>query len=359
MASKLQKTWEKRIEKAKKAREDWADLFRVDLGRKYFEGQQNPGVPDEEWITINKIYTHLMAQLPAMYSLDPYFYVKVKKSFKIDVEAIAEMERKGKIRQSMLNYLKVELKLKSKARMAISDAHFEYGILKVRRASDLEKHPRAGEEIVDDDNKPVLDPETGKPQVYPEMLPVNERYEIHRVHPADFLWDADAGPLEDDWSWLAQRTTMTKEKALKDKRFKVSDIEKIKGRAIDGEGKEKKRFFNIGSTNLNPEDEIIDFWEIYDLDERQWLTIAENAEKPLIAPRPTPPGIEKHPYGILRFTLRDRSPYPIPPVSPALDPQKELSLSRSRRMTHRKRFNRKYDVLIGNPVDPAMELVML
>ncbi len=356
MATKLQKDWESRIKKAKTVREKWAEKFRVALGRAYFEGDQNPGLPDSEWITINKIYTHLMAQLPTMYSLDPYFYVKVKKSFTIEPDAIAEMERRGKIRQAMLNYLKVELKLKEKARLAISDAHFEYGVLKVRRAADLEDHPRAGETIVDGEGKPILDPDTQKEQVYPDTLPVNERYQWLRVHPEDLLWDADAGPLEDDWSWLAQHTAMTKKKAFKDKRFKTADIKAIKGQApkdADGKPSLVERF---AGKIRNDEDDIIHIWEIYDLDERQWLIVAEDGEKPLLAPKPTPPGIEKHPYGFLRFTLRDKSPYPIPPVSPALDPQKELSMSRSRRMTHRKRFNRKYTFDVTKVEDADIEI---
>ena len=78
MAKDIQKTWDERITRAKKCREDWFDHFRVGLGRDYFEGKQNPGYPQEEWITINKIYAHLMAELPSLYSVDPYFYVRLK-----------------------------------------------------------------------------------------------------------------------------------------------------------------------------------------------------------------------------------------------------------------------------------------
>jgi len=346
----LQKQWEERIVAARKARDEWADHFKVALGRAYFEGKDNPGYPEQEWISINKIYTHLQAQLPTLYSVDPYFYVKVKKSFQVDPEQpigsadhIVEMERKGKVRQSYLNYLKVELELKKKARLSIQDAHFAYGVAKVRRASELKKHPQAGETIVDEDGNDLLDPETQQPQVYPDDIPINERYELNRIHPDDFVWDMDSGPLEEDWNWVAQHTSMTKAKALKDKRFKKADIEKIKGRKIKDNEQEKKSFFSITSGASDDEDEIIDFWEIYNLEEKNWLVVAEGAEKPLIKPKPTSPGIEGHPFAILRFTLRDRSPYPIPPVFPALDPQKELSLSRSRILTHRKRFNRKYE----------------
>jgi hypothetical protein len=43
--------------------------------------------------------------------------------------------------------------------------------------------------------------------------------------------------------------------------------------------------------------------------------------------------------------LRDRSPYPIPPVSQALDQQRELNEARTKALIHRKRFNRKYEVV--------------
>jgi hypothetical protein len=357
----LQKQWEDRIKAARKKRDEWADQFKIALGRAYFEGQDNPGYPEDEWISINKTYTHLMAQLPILYSLDPYFYVKVKKSFQVNPDEpigsaknIIEMERKGKIRAGYLNYLKVELKLKSKVRLGIQDAHFAYGVAKVRRASELKEHPQAGKTIVDEDGNDVLDPETQQPQVFPDAIPINERYEVSRIHPDDFLFDADSGPLEDDWNWVSQHTSMTKAKALRDRRFKKADIENIQGRKVKDDEQDKKSFFSVTKGASDDEDEIIDFWEIYNLEEKNWLVIAEGAKKPLINPKPTAPGIEGHPFAILRFTLRDRSPYPIPPVFPALDPSKEMSLSRSRLLTHRKRFNRKYECVTQKLEDPEI-----
>jgi len=369
MASKkkdeLQKQWEDRIKAARKVRDEWADSFKVAKGRAYFEGNDNPGYPENEWISVNKIYTHLMSQLPSLYGIDPYFYIRVKKSFQVDpaapeesVQGIIEMERKGKVRQAYLNYLKVELELKKKARLGIQDAHFAYGVAKVRRASDSQEHPQAGENIVDEDGNNVLDPDTGEPQVYPDEVPINERYELSRIHPDDFLFDADAGPLEEDWNWVAQRISMSKHKALKDKRFKRADILNIQGRKVK-EDEKKGGFFAPNTGPSDKLDEIVTLWEIYDLEEKNWLIIAEEGERPLIKPKPTPPGIEDHPFAVLRFTLRDRSPYPIPIVFPALDPAKELSLSRSRTLTHRKRFNRKYEVDVTRFEDPDTEIAKL
>ena len=182
MADDLQGTWQERIQAALETHKAWMEEFRVSLGRDYFEGKQNPGYPEEEWISIPKIYSHLQAQLPFLYSMDPYFYVKLKKSNSQGIAqmnekemaaTIAETELKGSVRGGYLNYLKVELGLKPKARLGIQDAHFAYGILKSRHASDTEKHPNAGEPIVDDDDNEQKDPETGEVQVYPDEVPIN------------------------------------------------------------------------------------------------------------------------------------------------------------------------------------------
>lgn len=357
----IQKTWEAKINKAKAERKDWSDQFRVNLARDYFEGKQNPGYPKDEWITINKIYSHLQAQLPTLYNVDPYFYIKLKRSFNPDPEEIAEMEQKADIRQAMLNYLKGELKLKEKARLAIQDAHFSYGVLKVRYAADEKKHPQGGEPIFSDEEAEgeqlALTDQEGNPLFNPDTIPVNERYEISRLHPDDFVWDAHAGPLEEKWGFVAERIRMTKEEAKQDKRFNRRVLNALSTKTKEETEKEKKGAFSslkssfLGDAQLpsvhsdKARDDVITFWEVYDLKKKQWMVIAEGGDAPLIKPQSLPNGVETHPYGILRFTLRDNSPYPIPPVSQAIDPQKEFCLARSRVLTHRKRFNRKYTVI--------------
>lgn len=362
MATELQTKWADRIARAQKARADWGSQFKVETLRAYFEGrQQDAGVPANEWITINKVYSHLMAQLPMLYSVDPYFYVKLKKSYSVDPQEIAQWEARGKKRQAMLNYYKGELKLKDHARLAILDAHFEYGVLKIRRASDSEEHPHAGEPIIGEDNKPLIDEETGEPLLYPERKPVNERYELDRIHPNDMLWGEDSGPLEKSWDWLGQRICMSKAEALEDHRFSKSAIRKIKGKTKDSNDPQRpKTLVERFTTPKNKEEEeYIDFYEIYDLKKREWLMYADGAEDLVVKPKACPAGVEKHPYAILRFTLRDASPYPIPPTFNMLDPQREYNLSRSRVLTHRKRFNRKYEVDVNKLEDADAEISKL
>lgn len=359
MANDLQKTWEERISIARQEKEEWEKLFRVQLARDYFEGKQNPGYPESEWITINKIYAHLQAQLPSLYSLDPYYYIKLKKSYQVEPATIAEYEKKGKVRSSVLNYFKGELKLKEKARLGIQDAHFSFGVVKTHFYADLKENEDAGKEIYGDDKKPLVDPETGSPLLQPDTIPMNERYCITRVRPDDFLFLAGSGPLDDKWIGLAERIRLTPEEA--EKRYGKKSLKGIKTSAVDEE-KDKSLVAKAKSLFAGSKEgkklEIYTFWEIYDLVKNEWLTIAENADKPIRDPERVPEGIEDHPYSILRFTLRDNSPYPIPPVSQAIDPQKEICLSRSRILTHRKRFNRKYEV-VTNMLDDDTELSKL
>jgi hypothetical protein len=69
--------------------------------------------------------------------------------------------------------------------------------------------------------------------------------------------------------------------------------------------------------------------------------------------------VEEHPYAVLRFTLRDDSPYPIPPMSQGIDPAKEYNIARSDIMKHRKRFNRKYEIYVPGMDDADSEIAKL
>lgn len=343
----LQKTWTERIQRAEARRKEWAEQFQVQKARQYFEGKQNPGYSRDEWITINKIYSHIMAQLPMLYSIDPYFYVKLKRSFSPNPMDIALFEQRAKIRQAYLNYLKGELKLKSKARLGIQDAEFAFGIIKTHYQAESVKNPDKGKPIAGENGEPLFG-ENGEPLFEPDTIPINERYSVTRVHPDDIVWGADDGTLDDKWTFIAERVRLSPEDAKADRT--------LKKKALDETGKQSRRKDDAarGRSALESEgkeDEIYVLWEVYDLKAKKWLKVAEDGQTLLMDPKPLPPGVEDHPYSILRFTLRDDSPYPIPPVSQAIDPQRELNEARSKVLTHRKRFNRKYEVFEAGLVD--------
>lgn len=353
----VQLLWEDRIARAKKVRKNWKDLFHVDLIREYLDGKQkDPAYRGEDWITINNLYSHMKAQLPALYSADPYFYVKLARSYSPNPIEIAMWDARGKIRGAYLNYLKRELKLKQKARVCIQDALVEYGVIKVRHHSDLKENPDFENQVMGEDDSPLFN-DDGVPVMEPEFIPVNSRYIIERVHPDDILWGEDAGPLEDSWPWIGQRVRMTMDEAKNNTKYKRHALKLLEGKSTefsdDEEEKsreERKKGGDVrgrgeSSEKKNSpakEPELFIFWEIYDLKSDKWLTIAENGEIPVMDPSGLPPGVEKHPYSFLLFTNRDDSPYPHPPLSPLIEPAKEYNRARSDIQKHRKRFNRKY-----------------
>lgn len=327
------------IHAGEKRHEDWRKEMRVDLARAYYRGAQNPGLPPAEWITINKIYSHLQAQLPTLYSVDPHFYVRLRRSYSPDPTAVVLYEDMARTRSAYLNYLKEELGLKSTVRLAIQDAHFAYGVCKVHFLADEVENPRKGSAITDEDGKELMG-DGGEALMEPDSLLVNERYAITRVHPDDFFWDQDAGPLPDTWSWVAERVKMTKSQARNDARIKRSVL-----RGLETEKRDE---------DSDDGTQVYEFYELYDLRAKTWCLVHEDSEELIMDPRPLPAGVECHPYAVLRFTLMDNTPYPIPPVSVAIDPQKEYGLARSRLMTHRKRFNRKYEMYGPAFDDPDM-----
>jgi hypothetical protein len=338
--------WLEKIRRAQEVRKSWRETFRVALAYDYWEGKQRPSyVSGDQWITINLIYSNLLAMLPSLYATDPYFYVKLKRSYKPDPMTVALYEMKGKMRQAILNYYKEELSLKKKTRLSILDGFFQYGVFKVRHEAELIENPDKGQYMTDGNT--ILFDEKGNALKEPDNIPLNEEYVLERIHPDDFLVDEDAGPLEEDIRWKAQRIKRPLEEAKKDARFDKGVRSKLKATEVkedtDKEREQRKKGHGrVTETDKTKKPDIIVEWEIYDKYNDEWLVVAEGNDDFLVKPEDIPKGIEGDPFVDLRFTLRDDSWYPIPPVSQWLDPQKDYCDARSKMAAHRKRFNRKY-----------------
>ena len=344
------KEWLQKISRAKKVREEWRTKFRVPLAYAYWEGMQRPAdVNAEDWITINMIYSNLQAELPSLYSNDPYYYIKLSKTYHPNPAMIPEYEMRGKIRQSMLNYLKKELKLKQKARLSIFDAHFQYGVMKYCYYADLTENPAAGQPIYSSENDKTPLIEDGNPIMEPEFIPANEAYKAYRIHPDDFLVDEDAGPLDEDVTWRAQRIKRKLDEVKVDKRYAAKARKLVRATEVKDDTEKEREQRKKGSIVDRPgegeekQPDIVVIWELWNRKGKQWLTLAEGLEEEfLIAPAEIPKGIEVDPFVDLRWTLRDDSWYPLPPISQWIDPQTDYCDARSKLKTHRKRFNRKY-----------------
>jgi hypothetical protein len=347
--------WISRILDAKKVRKNWVERFQIEIGYDLFEGANRPQeLEPDEFTGVNLVYSNLETELPTLYGVDPWIYIKLKKSHNPNPDMIPVYEQKAKIRQAMINYLKGELELKTKIRLCVQDAFFQFGCMKVRFFADEVKHPQANEPIIDEKTgQPQLD-DAGTPVMYPETIPANQRYIVERVHPSDILFDADAGTLMDDVKCIYQKITVPLDDAKNDKRFKPSVREKLVATAVREDDNSDKNRENRKKGGVVMEEtrdpDVVVFWEVWDLENDQWLTVSEGCDEFLLAPESVPPGTDGHPYNFLRFTLRDDSFYPVPPVSQQVEPQMNYNDIRSKIKVHRKKFNRKYE-LYGPGVD--------
>jgi hypothetical protein len=301
--------------------------------------QRPSDISEDEWITVNKIFSSLLAELPTLYSTDPYFYIKLAKSYSPHPMDIAVFEQKGRIRQSMLNYLKGELDLKKKARISILDSYFQFGVIKTLYKEDRVDNPDKGKSTTED--------EFGLPILEPDTLPANQAYEIKRIHPDDIWFNEDAGVLEDDWGLIIERIRVPLEDAKKNKRYNKSARSKLQAteRRTDEDQQREKRKKGMAEQESKEKADIVVLYEVYDLKEDKWFMVSDGVDEYLIDPDNIPKGIENHPYSFLFLGLpRDDGPYYITPVSQWLDPQREICSLRSKIMVHRKRFNRKYEM---------------
>lgn len=342
------KDWVEKIDSAKQVKKNWRDKFRVDLAYEYYEGRQRPpGTPEDEWVTINLVWSELQAELPTLYSTDPYFYIKLRKSYSVNPTDLVLFENKAKVRQAYLNYLKQELKLKPKIRLSILDAFFQFGIIKVIYNADLVENPANGKSITDENGNEMMD-DLGQPLIEPEYLPANEEYKVTRLHPNDFFVDADAGPMDDEVKWKAHRIKKSLEDVKKDNKYEKSFRDKIQATEVSEEADKAQEDRQKGQGNTNKDEKKPDtvvLYEVYDLKKQEFLVVSEGCMEEFgIKPSPLPPGIEQDPFIDLRFSMRDSSWYPIPPISQWIEPQRDFCDLRSKLKTHRKRFNRKYEL---------------
>lgn len=356
--------WLDKINRAKKVKENWRERFRVDLAYEYYEGNQRPpDVPLSEWITVNKLYADMQSELPSLYAQDPEFYVKLKRSYSVNPMDVALYDERSAIRQAMLNYLKDELGLKSKARLSIFDAFFQYGVCKTTHAMSMVDNPDAGQDILGSDGNVLLD-DNGKPLVEPKQIPETNKanqFSVERLHPDDFLVDEDATPLA--FGWCAHRLKARVETIKADKKFNASARNKIQATEVsdlERNRERRKKGEKIFDSGKDPKPDIVVYYEVWDTVAKQFFVVSEGCpDEFLMDPAPYPPGIEDHPFEFLRYTLRDDSWYPFPPMAPKLDPQREISETRSKILTHRKRFNRKYECWVAAFDDPEIELAKL
>jgi len=357
--SELQSVWEQRIAEGDAVKEAWKREFGVDALEAAYYGHQKPDHWSvKDWFTLNLIFSSVKVLQRNICPRKLDVRMKLSRSFLTDPKGILFMERLVRLRQAVLQYFADQLKLWKEGRLSYLNTLWMFGCLKVGYSAEMEDNPNAGAVMQDRQGSIIYGPD-GMPMMEPERTPMTEEFFIDQVDPDMITVDRYCrNDVDKTGGFVAEKIFRSVEDLQSDPYYPrrktrnlepsaLYDAERAK---LQKDSQYRARWLYDAGAEL-PENEIVVLYEIYDLKNKQMLTIARGAHDVLKRPRPLPPGVKLHPYVFLKFYERRDSFYPIPVVYNWWGPQLEYNITRNQFAVHRRRFNRKY-VYDSNKIEP-------
>ena len=233
--------WRDRIERSKKFRKK--QLKDVAKYIKFMQGDQwgDRKVTITEKPVINLIFSHIKTQLPNLYFQNPNFYCRPKQN--LTVEDMPRMVNDARLAQFFLNYYTKEnlgIALKKQVRLAILDAFFCYGVIKVGYTGNFEINTNFGKNKVlaeEPDGTPVYetDPVTGEVMKdEDEHILTNEAFYARRVSPLHILIDPECENYFEDGRYIAQEIVKSVQDVKNSKLYEnVDELDTAQTNTID------------------------------------------------------------------------------------------------------------------------------
>lgn len=357
--------WRNRLDIGLAFQKKWKQDFRVEDLDAYWEGFQKPASWTGEFIPINLMYANVKSQLDGILVQSPAFSIRPSRTNLSAPSNFQMLDLQAQLRENTLNYFMSECNTKAEIKKCLLDAYPHFGVAKVCYKPFHKPHPKAGEKI-ENMGYPMMDKE-GNEEVYPEKELIDEKFYASRRNPSEILLDPYADSLE-NIKWVAERISYTKEEFENEPLFTNTsgvDAHNVLSPSEQSPEDLRKRpdgFVTRINTGGNSSfsgskdtkfEEVIYVWEIYDINNRKIICVVDNTDR-VVRNDDYPDWLEDHPYEFLYFNLRRNSAYPIPELYPQLGPQDEYNITRNQIITHRKRFNRKYEVREGTISDEEL-----
>ena len=335
--------------RARKARTKWEGDFSVERGERYYLGQQWTSLGRREK---EKVWNHLSATiktiLPSLLYANPKFYIRPQQGLKPPAQTI-----RARMGESVLEAIgDHDDNLKDAAKLALQQAFFRVGCVKVCYDPRLEPNPRAGQPImetqedgtpliVDGQTQPKRDPLTGEPVLEPVEVLTDELYQYEWVDARHLLLPTE-GANPKKWTWVGEEITVPLSDAKEDSRWPKELREKLQANSQF----EKKRDDRGRFVTSEGDDTFLTYIEYYDLKAKTMKQWADGQVfNDFLYNGPLPDGIDDHPYSFLflgdAILGPEPSPWPKPPVFDWLDPQTDYNLVRMMISTGTRRSARK------------------
>lgn len=304
---------------------EWENL------QKYFRGIQWRKTDDEEndVVVVNLVFSHVKVIVPSTYLRNPKLYFEPDKPSAVD---------RAKMLSAILNGDMQRMKLKATNKRIIQDAillgtGYSKTTYEINDPASL-NFPE-DREMVDQVTEEFFNVTNGKGSVLeiPENGP-----RIVRVAPPDLTFSLGATDLL-DVGFVAHRFRKRTMALKNDPYYKnTSDLQPS---WIMSDKMKNSPHFSEGASEYV---EMNTCYEIWDMDEGVFFTIAEGHGKALREPEDIPYSYG-HPFDKIVFTPLEDQMWGLSEVEAALAQYDELNRLRTQQSQHVKRYNRKYAVL--------------
>lgn len=319
-------------------RERWEEKYRVRELERYYLGQQEPNQEgNEEAIWLNHFFATVQTQKPALLPRDISFQV-VPKAGREPFSGLEAKIQEGALRaiaegnDHHLNY---------EAGLALSQAFFRMGILKVSYDPRFEPNPRAGQPLVREFDG------LGEENIprEPRQVLTDEVYLWEWVDAKRMLFP-DAGPNPRKWPWICEEIELTLDAARNDTQFPQSLRQQF---VANGFADPSGRHANLEVSNPQigeQEHARFRYIEGWDIDNKRRVAWADGQPfQTFILDEPYQEGIDDFPYALLAFIPilgPETCPWPMPLVYNWLPLQQQYNTLRQQQINAGRRATRKW-----------------
>ena len=341
--------WKTRASRAEQVRKEWETQYEVERCEKYFLGQQWDRGLRQTDLVLNHFLATVKVMKPNLLYGVPKFFVRPKPG-----RRAPSGELRAAMSEGVLEFIAgQDQNLKRSGKLALLQAFFRLGVLKVVYDPRLEPNPRAGEPLyeADDDGAmlkdaaghPVATREalTGEPMTEPKDVLTDEVYRFVYVD-ARHLLLPDEGADPQRWTWIGEQVLLPLAMAKTDARFPAALRDQFVSN-VSGSEAGRGAYAQLKAVQ---EDGQFRYTEVYDFLGKRLIIWADGQLfEDFLMDDPLPPGIEDHPYSLM--SLGDPilgptpSPWPMPFTRAWLEPQREYNIARQQIMEGGKRSARK------------------
>jgi hypothetical protein len=337
MAERLTKSerlrrWMSRIERARKLRTDWEAAYKVRTLENMYLGQQYE-VQEGDRLWLNHFFATVQTQKPTILPKQAQFLVKPRPGRR----PFGALE--SQMMEALLRAIaQQEDNLYTDASLAVAQSFFRLGVLKVVYDPRFERNPSAGEPIRLADGT-----ESGERE--PAEILTDEVYRWEWVD-ARRLCLPDDGPNIRKWSWIGEEIEVSLAEAKEDSRFPLGLRRQLRtNRRYDPEGQDVER--PQEASDDEGDQARFCYYECWDVREKRLYVWAEGQPygEEFLLEDDFPPGVDDHPYAILRFLpiLGPRpSPWPLPVTYNWKPLQEDYNLLREQQSNAARRAARKF-----------------